>query len=151
MSSPHTLSCKQTLRAADARFPDLFHAIDPDDLPTTLDTPSVLSIILSSASAYPSTASRLTSILDVPVPPAELSTQLIGLQPRIARVETLQATQSSELATLRQRSAAVLQRWYAVDVLRSGESWAEMESRVEKVERGVRRVELAKRLEDAMV
>jgi Fe2+ transport system protein B len=87
---------------------------------------------MASASAYPSTASRLTSILDVPV-------------------EALQAAQNVDIADLRERSAAVIQRWYTVDILRAGESWAELEGRVEQVEQKVRRTALAKRLDDDMI
>jgi hypothetical protein len=106
---------------------------------------------MASASAYSSTASRLTSILDVPVPPAELSAQLIDLQPRIAKLEALQAAQNVDIAELRERSAAVIQRWYTVDILRAGESWAELEGRVEQIEQRLRRAGLAKRLDDDMV
>lgn len=135
----------------DSRYPDLFQTIKPDDLPTTLDTSSILAIVLASASSYPSTASRLTSILDVPIPPTELSAQLIDLQPRIAKVGALQAAQSADIAELRERSAAVIQRWYKVDILGAGDSWAELEGRVGQVEQKVRRAALAKRLDDDMI
>ncbi len=110
-----------------------------------------MSIVMASASTYPTTASRLTSILDVPVPPAELSAQLIDLQPRIAKVEALQAAQNADISELRERSATVIQRWYAVNILGAGESWAELEGRVEQIEQKVRRTALAKRLDDDMV
>jgi hypothetical protein len=135
----------------DHNHPDLFQSISPDEVPSTLETQSILAIVLASASSYPSTASRLTSILDVPVPSAELSAQLIDLQPRIAKVEALQAAQNADMASLRERTAAVIQRWYTVDILRAGESWAELESRIEGVEQKVRRAALAKRLDDDMV
>jgi uncharacterized coiled-coil protein SlyX len=108
-------------------------------------------MVTASASSYPSTASRLTSIRDVPIPPAELSAQLIDLQPRITKVEALQAAQNSDIAELRTRSAAVIQRWYTLDILQAGESWAELESRVEQVEQKVRRAALTKRLDDDMI
>jgi hypothetical protein len=38
-----------------------------------------------------------------------------------------------------------------MDILRAGESWAELEGRVEQVEQKVRRTALAKRLDDDMV
>jgi hypothetical protein len=139
------------LVSTDSKHPDLFQSINSDDLPTTLDTASILSIVTASASSYPSTASRLTSIRDVPIPPAELSAQLIDLQPRIAKVEALQAAQNSDIAELRARSAAVIQRWYTLDILQAGESWAELESRVEQVEQKVRRTALTKRLDDDMI
>ena len=120
-------------------------------MPTTLDTSSILAIVLASASSYPSAASRLSSILDVPIPPTELSTQLIDLQPRIAKVGALQAAQNADIAELRERSAAVIQRWYTMDILGAGDSWAELEGRVGQVEQKVRRVALAKRLDDNMI
>ena len=55
------------------------------------------------------------------------------------------------MAALRERTAAVLQRWYKVDILRAGETWAELEGRIEGVEQKVRRAALAKRLDDDMV
>lgn len=84
----------------------------------------------------------------MPVPSAEVSAQLIELQPRVAKVEALQAAQSADIAALRQRTAAVIQRWYAVDILRVGESWAELEGRVQQVEQKVRRAALLKRQDD---
>jgi hypothetical protein len=117
-------------------------------VPTTLDPETLLSIVLASASAYPSTASRLISILDVPIPPAEASTQLINLQPRIAKLEAIQAAQSSDIAELRERSAAVIQRWYTQDILKVGDNWANLEGRVEQAEQTIRRVSLARRVDN---
>ncbi|TVY45630.1 hypothetical protein LSUB1_G000149 [Lachnellula subtilissima] len=141
----------QDLLKLHSRYPDLFQSIKPEDVPTTLDISSIVAIVLASASSYPSTASRLTSILDVPIPPTELSAQLIDLQPRIAKVGALQAAQSADIAELRERSAAVIQRWYTVDILGAGDSWAELEGRVGQVEAKVRRAALAKRLDDDMI
>lgn len=138
-------------KSTDARYPDLFQSISAEDLPTTLDTSSILSIVLASSSSYSSTASRLTSILDVPVPPAELSAELIEVVPRIAKLEAVQATQDAEIAELRTRSAAVIQQWYANEILRAGESWAKLEGRVEQAEQKVRRATLAKQREDSIV
>jgi hypothetical protein len=132
----------------DAKHPDLFQSISADELPTTLDTSSILSIVLASATSYPSTSSRLTSILEVPVPSAELSAQLIDLQPRIAKVAALQAAQNTEMAALRERTAAVIQRWYTVDILTTGESWAEIEGRFEGMEQKLRRAVLEKQQDD---
>lgn len=135
----------------DSHYPDIFQSIGAAELPTTLDSSSLLSIVLASASAYPATASRLTSISDLPIPAASLSAQLIELQPRVARTEALQMAQSADMAELRQRTAAVLQRWYAVDVLGAGESWAELEGRVRHVEQRIRRAALAKDTDQNMV
>lgn len=106
---------------------------------------------MASASSYPSTASRLTSILDAPIPPAETSTQLIDLQPRVANVGALQAVHDSEIAELRRRSAAVIQKWYNMDILQAGDNWAGLVGRVEQVEQHTRRIALAKRMDDEII
>jgi hypothetical protein len=58
---------------------------------------------------------------------------------RLAQKQTEQAAAVSEL---RVRTARVLQRWYEVGVVGSGECWAEWEGRVEGVEREIRRREV---------
>ncbi|KAH8647427.1 hypothetical protein BGZ60DRAFT_474486 [Tricladium varicosporioides] len=141
----------QDLLKLHSRFPDLFQQISPDEIPTTLDTESILAIVLASASSYPSTASRLTSINDTSIPPTQLSAQLIELQPRIAKIGALQVAQNAEVAALRERSAALIQRWYTIDILGAGDSWAELEGRVGQVEQRVRRAVLAKRLDNDMI
>jgi broad specificity phosphatase PhoE len=112
-------------------------------VPSSLDTVSKSSMVLAAASSFHQTASRLTSVNDTPLPTAELSTQLIEAAVRAARIEVLQESQSREIAALKQRSAAVLQRWYSVDILQVGESWADLEGRVEAVEQAVRRANSA--------
>ena len=53
----------------------------------------------------------------------------------------MQRQHQNEVAELRRRSAKVIERWYELGVLGVGECWAEWESRVEGVERQVRRRE----------
>lgn len=60
----------------------------------------------------------------------------------------LQQAQSQDIANLQQRTAALLQRWYAINILSGGECWAELTDRVEHVERRVRR--LAREREEEM-
>ncbi|OAX78535.1 hypothetical protein ACJ72_07157, partial [Emergomyces africanus] len=134
----------------DSRFPDLFQSINnsttatsttTQTIPTTLSQQALTSIILSYASAFPETASRLTSLKDLPIPPASLSASLIELQPRLDRLAAVQEQQAAEIAELRARSALVAKRWVEVGVLGGSEIWADWEGRIEKVERGVRRLE----------
>ncbi|KAI9729873.1 MAG: hypothetical protein M1834_006622 [Cirrosporium novae-zelandiae] len=125
----------------ESRYPDLFHAIPPADIPSSLDPSEIASIVLSCASSFPETASRLNSIKDLPIPSAETSAALIALSPRLEKIAARQRTQTQELADLRAHSAAVLERWYELSVLDGGECWAEWESRLEKVERQIKRQE----------
>jgi hypothetical protein len=100
--------------------------------------------VLSYATAFPETASRLASLNDLPVPNAQASTALLELLPRMERIAQTQDEHAREVAELRVRSARALQRWYEVGVVGGGECWAEWEGRLEEVEREVRRVEVGR-------
>lgn len=113
-------------------------------MPSLLDLPSKSAIILSSATSYPLTASSLTSILDTPLPAAELSAKIIATRPQVSELEALQASQMKTMASLKERTTAILQRWYSVDVLQSGEYWADVEGRVDIMEQDIRRAELGR-------
>lgn len=141
----------QDLLKLNARHPDFFHSTEPREVPSSLDTVSKSSMVLAAASSFHQTASRLTSVNDTPLPTAELSTQLIEAAVRAARIEVLQESQSREIAALKQRSAAVLQWWYSVDILQVGESWADLEGRVEAVEQAVRRVNSARQHDGGII
>lgn len=64
------------------------------------------------------------------------------------RVAELQEEQGRSVAELRVRTARVLQRWYELGLVGNGECWAEWEGRLEGVERGVRRGEVARAREE---
>ncbi|KAK1144512.1 hypothetical protein N8T08_005385 [Aspergillus melleus] len=126
------------------RFPDLFHATPPQHLPENLTTQNLASIVLSYASAYPETSSRLTSLNDLPIPDAQASASLIELSPRLAALAQTQEAQALEISELRVRTARALQRWYEIALVGGGECWAEWEGRLEDVEREVRREEVVR-------
>ncbi|KAJ5099477.1 hypothetical protein N7532_006478 [Penicillium argentinense] len=123
---------------------DLFHPTDPACIPEGLTHKTLASIVLSYATAFPETASRLTSLNDLPIPDAQSSAALIELQPQLDRLAATQAEQAGAISELRVRSARVLQRWYEIGLVGSGECWAEWEGRLEGVEREVRRREVFK-------
>ncbi|PLN81569.1 nuclear distribution protein RO10 [Aspergillus taichungensis] len=123
-------------------FPDLIRPTPARTAPETLTTQNLASIVLAYASAFPETASRLSSLNDLPVPDAEASATLVALQGRLDALAQTQEDQAGEVAELRVRSARALQRWYEVGVVGSGECWAEWEGRLGDVEREVRRVEV---------
>ncbi|KAJ5562667.1 hypothetical protein N7535_002887 [Penicillium sp. DV-2018c] len=121
---------------------DLFQTTPPHEIPEGLTTQTLASIVMSYATAFPETASRLTSLNDLPVPDAQSSAALIELQPQIDRVAQMQSEQAAQISELRIRTARALQRWYDVGLVGSGECWAEWEGRLEDVEREVRRSEV---------
>lgn len=139
------ICCLLTKLNPDSRFPDLFpgtSSAQSDTMPADLTTQNLASIVLSYATAFPETASRLSSLKDLPIPEAQASTALIELQPRLQKLLSIQEQQAIEISELRARSARLLQRWFELGVLGNSECWAEWESRLEDVEREVKRREV---------
>ncbi|KAJ3519259.1 hypothetical protein NM208_g14194 [Fusarium decemcellulare] len=128
--------------------PDFFHAAAPSDPPSQLSADAIQSIVLASASAFPSTLSSLTAIKDSPIPDPSESAALIALQDRMKAIEATQVAQAAEIADLRRRSEAVIRSWYETGVLENSRVMADLESRVEVVERQVRRAERELEAED---
>ncbi|KAI9743373.1 MAG: hypothetical protein M1818_003219 [Claussenomyces sp. TS43310] len=130
-----------------AQYRELFENFAAEGTWIRPDHSIQLASVLAAASTYTLTASGLTSILDMPVPSAESSRQLILARAQIATLELVQESQAKEITELKQRSASVLQRWYSVDVLRTGEYWADVEEKIESVEQKVRRLALLQQQE----
>jgi hypothetical protein len=143
--SPEPSNSTLTKVQPDDRNPDLFQTTPPHEIPEGLTTQTLASIVLSYATAFPETASRLTSLNDLPVPDAQSSAALIDLQPQLERLAQTQSEQAAEISELRVRTARVLQRWYDVGLVGSGECWAEWEGRLEDVEREIRRGEVVRK------
>ncbi|KAF7546872.1 hypothetical protein G7Z17_g8129 [Cylindrodendrum hubeiense] len=121
--------------------PDFFHTADPSDPPSQLSIDAVQSIVLASASSFPSTLSSLTAIKDSPIPDPAESTTLIVLGDRMKAIEATQVAQVAEMADLRRRSERIIRSWYESGVLNNSSVMADLESRVELAERQVRRAE----------
>ena len=102
----------------------------------------ILAIVDSCATSFPSTASRLNAIKDLPLPSAQSSASLIELSPRLAQVQGMQESQAKQMAELRTRTASAIQRWYELGVLGGSECWTEWEGRLANVEKKVRRAEI---------
>ncbi|KAH7126248.1 hypothetical protein B0J13DRAFT_565041 [Dactylonectria estremocensis] len=121
--------------------PDFFHSADPSEPPSQLSADAVQSIVLASASSFPSTLSSLTAIKDSPVPDPSESAALIALGDRMKAVEATQLAQAAEMADLRKRSERIIRSWYESGVLDNSNVMADIVSRVEIAERQVRRAE----------
>lgn len=125
------------------RHPDLLApSLQPDhEVPSTLDAGAAASIVFAHASAFPETASRLTSLKDLPVPPAVKSALLVDLGPRIEQARRVQENQMREVSELRVRSARLVERWVGLQV-GMGECWADWEGRMTEAERELKRLEV---------
>lgn len=78
------------------------------------------------------------------MPEPALSASLAALLPRMKGIEATQAAQRAEMAELRARSEAAIRQWYQQSVVGYSDFVANAEGRIERVERGVRRVEKAR-------
>ncbi|KAK3712260.1 hypothetical protein LTR37_009122 [Vermiconidia calcicola] len=131
--------------ALQRKYPELLHTSSASDVPTTLSTASLASLLYQTVSA------RLSQLQDISVPDPSSAAKLIELQPRIEKVQVKQDMQSKEIAELRARSAKVVEMWYQGGVLGMGEQWAEWEERLRDAEILVRRCEAARKREDGLV
>lgn len=88
---------------------------------------------------------------DTPVPDPKLSADLVALLPRLKGIEATQLAQEAEIAELRARSERVVRGWYEGRVVGYGGFVADIEGRVERVERKVRRAEALREKEGEVV
>ncbi|KAJ0122963.1 hypothetical protein N8I77_010051 [Diaporthe amygdali] len=133
--------------------PTFFQSPTADDPPPSqLDTAALRATVLSFASSFPSSVSALTAVTsDTPVPDPKLSADLVSLLPRMKGVEATQLAQEAEIGELRDRSERVVRKWYEEKVVGYGRFIADVEGRVEGVERKVRRAEALREKESEAV
>lgn len=106
------------------------------------------SIVLSHATLYPETASRLSSLQTLQIPPAEQSARLTELNPRIDKCTSKMEEMDKEIQALRERSARCLEWWVKMGVVGIGDLWEEWEDRLNEVERKITRIERRQKDED---
>ncbi|KAF2215434.1 hypothetical protein CERZMDRAFT_36218 [Cercospora zeae-maydis SCOH1-5] len=131
--------------------PELFHPADEKTVPSTLHPAALAQLILAHEAMYKSTSAQLQTLQDnsTIADPAPL-VNLIGLEPRLERIEAKQTEQAREFAELRLRSTRLLENWYKVGVLEMGEKWTDWEERLRDCEILVRRKEAAKKREEGV-
>ncbi|KAL0637400.1 hypothetical protein Q9L58_003603 [Maublancomyces gigas] len=126
-------------------FPEIFKNVYPATQTSSLSSEEKLSTVLSAAPSFHATSSQLTSIMDTLIPNPSVSADLISLVPRINRAEVVQQAQAKEIADLRRRSAALLERWYLLGIEGVNECFAEWDERALEVDKILsRKIRLAK-------
>ena len=109
---------------------------------------SQASLVLSHATLYPETASRLSSLQSLQIPSAEASARIAELAPDIAECQRTQKDLEQEVQELRQRSARCLEWWVKVGVVGMGDLWEEWEDRLRDVEQQMARFERRQKEEE---
>jgi hypothetical protein len=133
-----------------AQHPQIFNQANAAE-PNALSLPSQAALVLSHAQLYSRISGQLQSLQEISVPDPTSASKLRELQPRIDSAAAKQEQQAAELAELRTRSAAAVERWYETGVLGMAEQWAEWEERMRDVEIVVRRLEAVKKREEVLV
>lgn len=133
---------------SDVQTPEIFTSPSPN-LVTSLSEQT--SHIFANTSLYTETASRLSSLQTLSVPPAEQSAQLVNLHPRLEAARTKQEILEAQANELRERSARCLEWWVKFGVVGMGELWNDWDERVRQTERTLGRMERAKAEKDGYV
>ncbi|KIV85151.1 hypothetical protein PV11_00883 [Exophiala sideris] len=117
-------------------YPDLF---DPSpaaaSTPKTEDLSTLASIVLSHATVYPETASRLSSLQTLQIPLAEQSSLLATLSPKLEECKATEDSIANEVRELRDRSARCLEWWVKIGVIGMGDISEDWERRVGDIQR----------------
>ncbi|KAI9904194.1 hypothetical protein N3K66_000723 [Trichothecium roseum] len=121
--------------------PSFFHSPPPSEPPSQLSPDAIQSIVLASASSYHATLSSLTAVKDSPVPDPAESAALVALSERMKAIQATQAAHAAEISELRGRSETAIRSWYKGVIVNTSQCLADVESRIEKAERQVRRAE----------
>lgn len=125
------------IEAFHSRFPELL-ASQPV---ASSDVSTQASLVLSHATIYPETASRLSSLQSLQIPSAEASARIAELAPKVADCQRTQKDLEKEVQELRQRSARCLEWWVKAGVVGMGDLWEEWEDRLRGVERQLARMD----------
>ena len=134
-----------------AQHPSIFEQGIGAEQTNTLPLAPQAALILAHAQLYSRVSGQLQSLQETSVPDPTSASKLRELQPRIEKAAARQQQQANELADLRSRSAAAVERWYESGVLGMAERWAEWEERMRDVEIVVRRLETMKKREEELV
>ena len=127
---------------------DLGGKSTPVESTDSLSTMTLASLVLSHAPSLHSTASRLTSLNDLPLPEASQSADLVSLRPKLDKAGWKATKQEAEIAMLQARSAAVIGRWYELGTIGAGECWSDWEGRLINTERAVRQEQSRRKRDD---
>ena len=134
-----------------AQHPNIFEQATDAEQSNTLHVAPQAALVLAHAQLYSRVSGQLQSLQETSVPDPTSASKLRELQPRIDRAAARQQQQANELAELRSRSAAAVERWYESGILGMAERWAEWEERMRDVEIVVRRLEAMKKREEELV
>ncbi|KIW71110.1 hypothetical protein PV04_03315 [Phialophora macrospora] len=117
-------------------YPDLFAPTrSTSNIPNSEELSTCASIVLAHAALYPEAASRLASLQTLQVPPAEQSSELVSLVPKLGQLSREEQRLQDEARELRERSARCLEWWVKVGVVGMGDVWQDWEKRMADVER----------------
>lgn len=104
--------------------------------------------VLSHATLYTSTSSRLQTLQTLRIPPAAQSANLIEQGPRVKALADRQERLDADIDDLKERSVNVVSWWRENEIDGMNELWDDWQERVKACERTVRREERRRREEN---
>lgn len=136
-------------------YPDIFsssatHSV-PDGTNTSTNTKDLsrhADEVLSHATLYTSTSSRLQTLQTLRIPPATQSANLIEQGSRLKGLTERQERIDQSIEDLKEQSATLISRWREVEVDGMNELWDDWQERVKVCERTIRREERRRREEN---
>lgn len=130
------------MTAPASTHPDLFSPANANsDIPQSEDLSTLASIVLSHATLFPETASRLASLQTLHVPSAEHSSELTSLLPKLSQCKEAEQGMEDDIRELQERSARCLEWWVKIGVVGMGEVCEDWERRIHDIERHLIRSE----------
>lgn len=132
-------------------YPEIFSssATQPSSETTnTKDLSQHADQVLSHATLYTSTSSRLQTLQTLRIPPAAHSAKLIEQGPRVKALAQRQERLDADIDNLKERSVNVVSWWRENEIDGMNELWDDWQERVKACERSIRREERRRREEN---
>lgn len=139
------------MRLLEKQLPDILDEPSTASETGEISEPALAALVLAHTPSFHTTAAQLTSLVDLPVPDSLSSATLLSLSPRIQKARERQEEQAKAIAEMRQRSVALIGRWYETGIVNMGDCWNEWEGRLMDMERTVTQAEARKKREDEAV
>lgn len=132
-------------------YPEIFSSTGTQpssEITNTKDLSQHADEVLSHATLYTSTSSRLQTLQTLRIPPAVHSAKLIEQGPRVKALAERQERLDAEVDELKERSVNVVSWWRENEIDGMNELWDDWQERVKACERTIRREERRQREEN---
>ena len=104
--------------------PVVFHGSQTSEGKPALSTDALAAMIIAHTTLFNQTSTNLNSLKDISIPNSSDFAKIVNLQAKIQELTTKQEAQAADFASLRARSATLVEQWYEGGVLDMGDEQA---------------------------